>query len=355
MNIEFSMEDKRLLVLHLATDPAFQRAVLRMKEGVAASGWDPVAEMPYVMLWKGIEGVIVGTSKASSAAILSKMSELPEYTLVQSNPLVVQEIQALLGQIDMYDPAGGHGHALTTLQRFLDVRVALEAANRHPCDDLTGQANFLQDQLAAVRVTRAPSDYTDFDGALYDKIPLDWMYERSTPHVRALTYYLAAANPKIPNALHFFTARAVIHGLLGKKLTMVNNGTTLYPAFWFVGLADTGMGKTAVRNVLDRSIKNVIARWCGRAPAHPISVADEPIRNLPAGIHTSFIVTPLPRSRVSSPSPSGTPVGISAGCRRTMDSPHPIPVATRRARARSNQRLPRPWLRTGSTSWTVGS
>ena len=269
MNTNFTEEEKRLLVLHFATDPEFQQHVLDGPPGIAAS-WNIAAEIPQQLVWKTIDSIIdsEGPGRINSVALAARMSADPLWPSIRTNAYDQNQIQNLLFLIDGFDPSRSHVQAMTTLQRFLDVRIALAAANLYQGETLDDQVAFLQDQLAAVRPAKGGSS---LEGALTAKIDIGWLYSRAPQPIQLLTTLLVSLNPKIPTALHFFTARALIHGLLGKRLSMINNGTLLYAAYWFVGLATTGMGKSALRNMLMRVINAELARWHYCTPAHLVT------------------------------------------------------------------------------------
>jgi len=100
---------------------------------------------------------------------------------------------------------------------------------------------------------------------LDNPIDIQEYFDRAPRLVQQLTSLLTSLNDKMPAAMNFFTAMALINGASGKKLCTINKGTKLYAAYWNVVQALTGMGKSTMSSV-QSVIRELLSERGNRAP-----------------------------------------------------------------------------------------
>lgn len=103
------------------------------------------------------------------------------------------------------------------------------------------------------------------DKVLTEPINIQTYYDHSPALVRRLTELLVHRCPTIDPAIAYFASWSMINGALGKQVSITNMGHELYPAFWFVGLVPSGLGKSTIPKAA-RAITSVIRARRGVAP-----------------------------------------------------------------------------------------
>lgn len=100
---------------------------------------------------------------------------------------------------------------------------------------------------------------------LNNEIDLRGVYDHSPEPIQRLTRLMLTNEPRVPAPVHFFAAWSMIAGIFGKRVSIMNGGRELYPAYWYVALVLSGLGKSSVRQI-QRRLNEVLRERGYRVP-----------------------------------------------------------------------------------------